>query len=126
DMRVAIVQMTATCDLDQNLKVMRSYVQEAHRKKADVVVFPEMAYFIGHSAECTKILPQYETLMKTFSSWAKEFAVELVPGTLREPVGKLPCRQYNSLPYFDATGTLLVTYRKIFLFRAELPDRVYD
>ncbi|MCB0418290.1 MAG: carbon-nitrogen hydrolase family protein [Bdellovibrionaceae bacterium] len=118
--------MTASCDLDANLKIMRGFVEEAHQKKADIVVFPEMAYFIGHSKECSAVLPKYDTLLKTFSNWAKEFAIDILPGSLREPISKLPCRQFNTLPYIDATGQVLALYRKLFLFRAELPDRVYD
>ncbi|MCB0404764.1 MAG: carbon-nitrogen hydrolase family protein [Bdellovibrionales bacterium] len=125
-MRLSLVQMTATNDLDTNLQTMRNFVEQAHQEKADIVVFPEMAYFIGHSEDCSAVLPKYDATLKTFSKWAKEFSMEIIPGSLREPIPKLPCRQFNTLPYIDATGNILAFYRKLFLFRAELPDRVYD
>jgi predicted amidohydrolase len=46
---------------------------------------------------------------------------------LREPVARGGHRFSNTLPVFDATGKKIASYRKIFLFRANLPDdRVYE
>jgi nitrilase len=50
-----------------------------------------------------------------------------LPGSLREPApkGENAERYYNTLPAIGPDGKLLASYRKVFLFRANLPDRSY-
>lgn len=123
-MKVALVQMTSTNRLEDNLDRMRALALEASRGGSELVVFPEMAYFMGRQNEWTPLIDRYSEIVDKFASWAHELKVWLVPGTLREPSGK-PGRYHNTLPVIDAHGQVTASYRKIHLFRANLPDRVY-
>ena len=123
-LRIALVQMSSTNDLEQNLQKMKRWVAEAAAKKAQLITFPEMAYFIGE--EWQPLLPRYSELADQFASWAKEYSIYILPGTLREPVKGANGRYFNTQLLFDPSGTLLAKYRKLFLFKAKLPDREYD
>lgn len=124
--RVAIVQMSSTNDLETNLRFMEQHVKEASRNKASLVAFPELSYFLGRKKEWLPLINRYESLKRQFSQWAGENNIYLVPGTLREPVPHDPERYFNTLSVFDPTGKEIAKYRKLFLFRASLPDLHYD
>lgn len=124
-MRVAIGQFTSSNQLEQNLARMRALTEEAARGGAEILAFPEMAYFMGPQIEWQPLIPRYSELLATFASWAKEFGLYFFPGSLREP-SPSQGRYYNTLPALGTNGELLGAYRKIFLFRANLPDRVYS
>lgn len=121
---VATVQMGASDDRTENLAKMHSFAQRAKAGGAQLVVFPELAYLLAPSRVWKTTLDDYQALLKTFCAWAKELSIDIVPGTLREPAGG--DRVYNTLPYINAQGEVVASYRKIFLFRAKLPDREYD
>ena len=123
-MKIALAQMQSTSDLERNLRTMERLTASAASRGSKMVVFPEMAYFTGHSKECPAVARKFPELMETFASWARLYNVALLPGTLREPSPQN--KQFNTLPAFGPDGKLLASYRKIFLFRATLPDRVYD
>ncbi len=123
-MRIALVQMRSAADLKRNLDAMERSVATAARRGARLVVFPEMAYFTAPLQACAPVTAQFDRLMETFSGWAKKYGTALVPGSIREP--SPGGRHFNTLPVFDAAGKETARYRKIFLFKAKLPDRVYD
>lgn len=102
---------------------MRAFVEEAKKQNARVLVFPEMAYFTGKAAEWKPLLERYPALVTTFSDWAREMQIALIPGTLREPVNAE--KYYNTLLFLNPKGETLAQYRKIFLYQAALPDRNY-
>lgn len=123
-MRIALVQMRSAADLQRNLDAMERSVATAARRGARLVVFPEMAYFTAPLKECAAVTRQFDALMEKFAGWAKQYGTALVPGSIREPSAE--GRHFNTLPVFDATGIEVARYRKIFLFKAKLPDRDYD
>lgn len=124
-MRIALVQMSSQNRLDANLERMRAWLDEAVEKGARVVAFPEMAYYMGSAEEWKPLLAKYDELVETFSGWAREHGVTLIPGTLREPVAGSPGRFHNTLVVLDPKGREAAKYRKLFLFNATL-DRAYD
>jgi len=124
-MKIAVVQMQSTSDLEKNLTVMRQFVEQAKARGADIVVFPEVAYFTGAPEQSAAVAPEYSRLKKLFGDWAKDLEITLVPGTLREPHGPSGVHS-NTLLVFDPAGKVVAEYRKIFLFKATLPDRQYD
>lgn len=124
-MKVSLVQLTSSNDLDANLRRMHELTREAARDGARIVVFPELAYFMGKQPEWTPLVPRYQEILHTFATWAKESGVYLLPGSMREPTDG-PGRYFNTLPVIDPHGEVIASYRKIHLFRANLPDRVYS
>jgi len=121
--KIAMAQLTSGADLEQNLAKMRGMTETAAKAGAEIVVFPEMAYFMGPRDLCVPIVPRYLEILGRFREWAEEFKITLLPGSLREPGD---ARSYNSLPAISSSGEVLATYRKVFLFKANMPDRSYD
>jgi deaminated glutathione amidase len=123
-MKIALVQMQSTGDLERNLRAMERLTAAAAARGSKMVVFPEMAYFTGHSKDCPPVVQKFAQLMDTFASWARLYKIALLPGSIREPSPAK--KQYNTLAAFGPDGKLLAAYRKIFLFRATLTDRAYN
>ncbi|MSP18913.1 MAG: hypothetical protein EXR74_05020 [Bdellovibrionales bacterium] len=124
-MKIAIAQITAHADFEKNFKTMQSLVIQAKTQGAELICFPEMAYFSGKAAANKMIGDNYKRLLERFSDLAATHAIAIIPGTLREPSiqeGKF----FNTLSFIDDKGTVLATYRKIFLYQAMLADRNYD
>jgi nitrilase len=115
--------MTSSNDLDKNLEKMRAWTARAAEQGAELVAFPEMAYFMGKAPEWQSLLHRHQELLSTFAGWAKEFKLTLLPGSIREPVSDT--RYYNTQWVWNERGEIAARYRKIFLFQANLPDRVY-
>ncbi len=122
-----MAQMGSTSDLEKNLAVMRRLAEAAKQQNADLVIFPEVAYFTGPPEVSIKVVPEFSRLKTLFGEWAKELKIALMPGTLREPLPTAPVSHANTLLTYSADGTIIGEYRKIFLFKAALPDhRAYD
>ncbi|NBX75755.1 MAG: hypothetical protein EBQ92_04310 [Proteobacteria bacterium] len=125
-MKISLVQIQSTENLDGNLKKMKSFVERSKEQGASLVVFPEMAYFTAKREGINQIIPRYSELIQLFQSWAKEFKIGLVPGTLREPVVGDPKRYFNTLLLIGSDGQIKAKYQKIFRFKANLPHHSYD
>lgn len=124
-MKIAIAQMISHADLERNLSKMESFAQKAKEAGARLILFPEMAYFSGKKSEWTAVSSQYDALLNRFCQMANQLSIALIPGTLREPSGD-PEKFFNTLPFIDEMGTVRSHYRKLFLYKASLPDRNYD
>lgn len=124
-MKIALVQMQSSNQLDRNLSKMQQHVQAAKQQGADLVIFPEMAYFTGKREEWLPLIPRFAELQTTFSRWANEENIAIVPGTLREPFPIDSNRYYNTFLFIEPGG-ISAKYRKIFLYQAVLPDRIYE
>lgn len=125
-MRAAVVQFTSSPDLEANLKRMELLLDEAVAKGARLVVFPEHACLYSERKIWRPAIARYPELIARYSEWAKARGIFLLPGSLREPVPGQEDRFYNTLPLFGPDGVQLARYRKLFLFQARLPDRVYN
>lgn len=125
-MKIAIAQMQSVNALEENLKKMQGFVEKAAARGAELIVFPEMAYFSSKKDQLGLVLKRYEELVFLFGEWAKKYKIAIVPGSLREPDKENPGRYFNTLFFFSAEGTKLATYRKIFRFEAHLPNQSYQ
>lgn len=123
--RVAVCQMRSSQDMEINLRHITHWLEKAVRHGAECVLFPEMSYLTGKASDWIPTLPQFPSLMETFSQMASRYKIHFSPGTLREPSDSDKCRYYNTLPFFGPDGKLLGSYRKIFLFEASLADKTY-
>ncbi len=123
--RIGLVQTHSCNDLDANLEQMESYIKEAVSRQAQLICFPEMAYFTGRALEWSKLVPRYAEFHALFSEWAKKYQLYLLPGTLREPDPD-STHYFNTQLMFDPEGKEVAHYRKLFLFKANLPERKYE
>ncbi len=124
-MKIAIAQTLAHSDLEHNLQKMERFISEAKSSNAELIIFPEMAYFSGKKSEGLLITQRYTEILERFCKLAKSHNIALVPGTLREP-SKDKEKFYNTLPFIDGSGKVLAQYRKLFLYKAVLPEKTYD
>lgn len=125
-MKIAMIQMQSSAFLEKNLEKMEGFCEKAKAGNADLVIFPEMAYWSGKKEKLASVIEAYPRMISLMSSWARKYEMGIIPGTLREPVPYDQNRFYNTLPFFDETGKLVATYRKIFRFKAHLPHHHYD
>lgn len=123
-MKLALAQMNSTADLEKNLATMETLTRQAAEGGAEIIVFPEMAYLSGNSATWRPVVPRFGELVDRFAEQARRYQIALMPGTLREPAPQ-PDRHFNTLLFLDAAGNTLGSYRKIFLFQANLPHKKY-
>lgn len=124
-MKIAIAQTIAHADLEKNFKTIEDFTRAAKSQGAELICFPEMAYFSGKKKDWLPIATNFQTILDRFCQLAKTFEMGLIPGTLREPSHDSE-KFYNTLPMIDSSGKLLARYRKIFLYKAVLPDKTYD
>jgi nitrilase len=124
-MKIAIAQTIAHSDLEKNFIAIEKFSHQAKQEGAELVIFPEMAYFSGKKSDWIPIAQNYEAILNRFSQLAKSLKIGLVPGTLREPT-EIPEKFYNTLPFIDKTGAVIALYQKLFLYKAVLPDKTYD
>ena len=118
--------MSSLADPERNLAEMEGLVARAKGQGAEAIAFPEMAYLMGGTKDWVPWVPRYRELLERFAGWARRHKLLLLPGSLREPVPGHPDRYYNTLPLFAPDGSLVTQYRKLYLFKASLPDRNYD
>lgn len=125
-MKLALFQMQSSSDLSLNLSKMKNAVVKAKEQGAQIIIFPEMAYFTGNKDNVFQIVPKFDECVQLFKQWAKNFQVYLIPGTLREPCPGTHEKYFNSLMCINPEGKEIAKYRKIFLFQANLPHHWYD
>lgn len=124
-MNIAIAQTVSHSDLEKNLAIIENFVVQAKEKGSKIVVFPEMAYFSCKKSQIKPLMDQYDAIVRRFCNLAKKHSIAIVPGTLREP-NPNPEKFFNTLLFIDGEGNILKQYRKLFLYKANLPDRNYD
>ncbi len=124
-MKIGLVQYHSSVHLEENIERMTEMTKALKAQGADVVVFPEMAYLSGNSSVWSSKVNQYQNILMKLQEVAASCKVFLLPGTLREP-SKEKGKFYNSLSIINPYGQVVATYRKIFLFKANLPDKNYD
>jgi nitrilase len=123
-LQIALVQIQTSSNWEANLSEMEKYIRQAVAQKAKAVLFPEMAYYMGPEISSREVVSIFDRVSEVFSAWAKKYSILLLPGSVREPAPDN--KYYNTLLVFGPDGELMTKYRKIFLFRADLPDRRYE
>lgn len=122
--RVAVVQMTSTPEVEQNMRAAERLVRRAAAAGAALVVLPEAFAFLGPERgqlDIAEPLPAGGPLLARTQSWARELGVELVLGGFWES-GASPDKVRNASVHLARDGAVKAVYRKIHLFDVELAD----
>ncbi len=119
-MRAAIVQLSSSDDLAQNLDRTRAGVVEAAARGAELVALPENFAFMrreGSPFPCAQG-PGGE-LVVFLSELASELGIWLLGGSFPEEI-QHDSRVYNTSVVFAPDGREIARYRKIHLFDVDL------
>ncbi len=120
--QVAVVQMCATADVENNLRCTEALVAEAVAAGAEAVFAPETFTFIGPGrlrSQMLEPLPEGGPIFERCRAMAAGNGVHFVFGFHETgPEG----RAYNTCVHLDPAGELRATYRKIHLFDVDLAD----
>ena len=111
--RIGLVQMAMSKDLDTNLRKALAGVDDAAEKGAQVICLPELfawRYFPAsrNSHQVPQSIPG--PVSRALSESAKKNGVVLVGGTIFE---KAQSSRYNTCLVFDEKGKTLSKYRKV-------------
>ncbi len=115
-MRAALIQLSSTLDIDRNLATCRRLAEAAAEARADWILFPENAPFLGADEEK---LPIAETIdgpqVQAFSDMARDLNAFVTLGSFAEKSPD-PGRTLNTQVHFRPDGSIAAIYRKIHLF----------
>ena len=115
----AAVQMDTGNDKNQNLQQMLQYIEEAARRGADLVVFPEVATILSEEAEHAESIPGPTTYL--LAQKAKECGIWVHGGSMSE-INPNGLRTYNTSVLMNPAGEIVAKYRKLHNFDMILPD----
>jgi predicted amidohydrolase len=121
-MRVALVQMTSTDRLSENLESARRAVEEAAKRGAEFIALPENFAFLrreGNPIPCSQGLDG--EIVETVRELAGRHRVPILAGTFAEAI-EGDQRVYNTSALISETGQIAAVYRKIHLFDVDLGE----
>ena len=121
-MRVALVQMTSTDKLSENLESARRAVGEAAERGAEFIALPENFAFLrreGNPIPCAQSLDG--EIVETVRELASRHRLPILAGTFAELI-EGDQRVYNTSALISETGQIAAVYRKIHLFDVDLGE----
>jgi predicted amidohydrolase len=121
-MRVALVQMTSTDKLSENLESARRAVDEAAERGAEFIALPENFAFLrreGNPIPCAQGLDG--EIVETVRELARRHRVPILAGTFAEAI-EGDHRVYNTSALISENGRVAAVYRKIHLFDVDLGE----
>jgi predicted amidohydrolase len=120
-MRVAVVQMTSTPDLDHNLERADHWIAHASASGADLVALPENFPFLQEESAGPNPVSQDldGPVVQFLRDQAKRHGIVLAGGTIPERVPG-DARVYNTSVVIESDGSVRAVYRKIHLFDVAL------
>ena len=121
-MRVAIVQLCSTDDVERNLEHAREGVAQAAALGAEFVALPEAFAFLRREGTAIPDAAALERrVLSELAVWARTNAVWLLGGSLPEAISGSSLL-HNTSPLLDPSGAVIARYRKIHLFDVDLDD----
>lgn len=121
-MRVAIVQLCSTDDIERNLEQARDGVARASALGAEFVALPEAFAFLRREGSAIPDAAELERRVSDeLASWARSNEVWLLGGSLPEAIPG-SSRIHNTSPLLDPAGATVARYRKIHLFDVDLAE----
>jgi len=120
----AAVQLDAGSDTRLNLDKAESFIAEAAKAGAGLVVLPEVFLWRGPQAEEVAIAEEIPGPSTTrLCALTKRLGIHLVAGSILERSNDQE-RVYNTSLLIDPSGSVAARYRKIHLFDIDLEDSV--
>jgi len=121
-MRLAVVQLCSTPDLDANLEATRCAIDHAASMGAELVALPENFAFMRREGEPFPCVqgPDGE-LVPFLADCARRHGVWLLGGTFPEAI-EGDTRVHNTSVVLSPEGAEVARYRKIHLFDVDLGD----
>lgn len=122
--KAAVIQMTSTADVDENLATVERLVREAVAQGAEFVVVPECFFYLGPEEgkiALAEVLDPPGPVLRRCQALARDAEVELVLGGFWEQSSE-PNKVYNTSLHLLSSGEVANVYRKIHLFDVDLPD----
>ncbi len=123
-MRVALIQLRSTRDVDANLATCHRLAEQAAETGARWILFPENAPFLGKDEDK---IPLAETIdgaqIDFFRQMARSFDAWITVGSFAEKSPD-PDRTYNTQVHLSPQGDTAATYRKIHLFDVAVDEAV--
>lgn len=121
--RVAVCQMQATSNVEDNLNQVKTLVQNSKEQGAEFVFLPECCDFVGEHRKQTLELSQPLTgpTVQRYREIATEQSVWLSLGGLHE---KIPGQEkiFNCHVIINDSGEVVAKYRKLHLFDVDTPE----
>lgn len=119
--RVALVQLQASIQKDENLRSAIEYIENAKSKKAELVAFPEFLMAYSPSNQTANELagiaePVNGEFVSALREAAKKNGISVV-ATIYEK-SRIKNRVYDTALLIDKTGKLSSVYRKLHLYDA--------
>jgi len=119
-MRVAVVQLCSTDDIERNLEFARDGIVRASALGAEFVALPEAFAFLRREGEAVPDAAALERRASAeLAAWASANEVWLLGGSLPEPIPG-SSRIHNTSLLLDPAGATVARYRKIHLFDVDL------
>jgi predicted amidohydrolase len=122
-MRVAVCQLNAREDRQDNLRVARELLERSRAAGADLAVLPEYVDYLGPAHGAPKAEPVDGEFAAFFADAARDLGMWVLAGSFHE-AGPDTDHTYNTSLLFARDGALAATYRKIHLYDVEIPGRV--
>ncbi len=122
---VAVVQMCASTNADENVRASLDLSHQAADAGAQCVFLPEAFAFIGPAEQKAAIverLPEGGPILDACRRQAAADSVHLFLGGFNEAGDPGDERSFNTTVHIGPTGDVVTTYRKIHLFNVDLPD----
>lgn len=116
---VAAVQMDTQNDKETNLKQIAEFIEEAAKKGAQLVAFPEVVNILSEEPQYAETIPGPTT--ELFIQKAKEHHIWIHGGSISE-VNAMGVRTYNTSVLISPQGEIKACYRKLHNFDMILPD----
>lgn len=124
-LRVAVIQLTASADMDYNLENIAAFAKKAEMQKPNMMAWSENVAFIRD--DDAKIAAKtYEESAHPALSLFKKIAIKTkswqLVGSLAIKPDKDSSRLYNRSYLIDDKGNIKARYDKIHLFDVDLPN----
>jgi predicted amidohydrolase len=122
-LRVGIVQLTSTDELEVNLKTARELVGDAASQGAEWVALPENFAFMRREGLPVHAAAQPigGSITEALGEMAREHGIWLLGGTFAEAIPE-DQRVFNTSLLLDPAGEIAACYRKMHLFDVDLSE----
>ena len=120
---IGIIQLCATNDIPENLRVTKELSHRAAQEGAQVVFLPEAVCYIGSERERLANLESLDDegpILRACKEIAQDNEVHVVAGGYPELA--TDGSSFNTCFHLDPTGSVQSVYHKIHLFDVDLPD----